>query len=88
MESLQTRPAATQAFVPLVFAPGDACQFDWSHEQVEIAGVVQTIKVAHFRLSYSRQMFVAAYPRETQEMVFDAHNRAFAFWRRAAAGYL
>jgi hypothetical protein len=25
-------------------------------------------------------MFVAAYPREMQEMVFDAHNRAFAFF--------
>src|SRR3546814_5574330 len=24
--------------------------------------------------------FVAAYPRETQEMVFDAHARAFAFF--------
>ncbi|SFQ14847.1 Integrase core domain-containing protein, partial [Pseudomonas borbori] len=79
-KTCKTRPAATQAFVPLVFAPGDACQFDWSHEQVEIAGVVQTVKVAHFRLSYSRKMFVAAYPRETQEMVFDAHNRAFAFF--------
>ena len=41
---------------------------------------MQTIKVAHFRLTFSRQMFVAAYPRETQEMVFDAHNRAFAFF--------
>ena len=26
-------------------------------------------------------MFVRAYPRETQEMVFDAHERAFAFFR-------
>jgi transposase len=42
--------------------------------------VTQTIKVAHFRLAYSRQMFVVAYPRETQEMVLDAHNRAFAFF--------
>jgi transposase len=25
-------------------------------------------------------MFVAAYPRETQEMVLDAHSRAFAFF--------
>jgi hypothetical protein len=25
-------------------------------------------------------MFVAAYPREMQEMVFDAHNRAFTFF--------
>jgi hypothetical protein len=28
-------------------------------------------------------LFVRAYPRETQEMVFDAHNRAFAFFRGA-----
>jgi transposase len=26
---------------------------------------------------------VRAYPRETQEMVFDAHNRAFAFFKGA-----
>jgi hypothetical protein len=36
-----------------------------THEQVELAGVLQTIKVAHFWLAYSRQMFVVAYPRET-----------------------
>lgn len=73
-------PSLAQAFVPLAFAPGEVCQFDWSHEQVELGGTVQTIKVAHFRLAFSRQMFVVAYPRETQEMVFDAHNRAFAFF--------
>ena len=76
----QTKPAIKEAFVPLVFAPGDACQFDWSQEHVEIGGVALTIKVAHFRLAYSRRMFVAAYPSETQEMVLDAHNRAFAFF--------
>lgn len=73
-------PAAAQAFVPLSFPPGETCQFDWSHEEVELGGVVQAVKVAHFRLAYSRKMFVAAYPRETQEMVFDAHIRAFAFF--------
>ena len=72
--------ALAHAFVPLAFAPGEVCQFDWSHEHVELGGVMQTIKVAHFRLTFSRQMFVVAYPRETQEMVFDAHNRAFAFF--------
>ena len=72
--------ALTHAFIPLAFAPGEVCQFDWSHEHVELGGVMQTIKVAHFRLTFSRQMFVVAYPRETQEMVFDAHNRAFAFF--------
>ena len=79
-KSAQTKPSIKEAFVPLVFAPGDACQFDWSQEHVEIGGVAITIKVAHFRLAYSRQMFVAAYPCETQEMVLDAHNRAFTFF--------
>lgn len=73
-------PKLTEAFVPLLFQPADACQFDWSQEQVELGGVMQTIKVAHFRLAYSRQMFVVAYPREMQEMVLDAHSRAFTFF--------
>lgn len=70
----------TQAFIPLVFPPGEAAQFDWSHEQVELGGAVQTIKLAHFRLAHSRQCFLVACPRETQEMVFAAHDRAFAFF--------
>jgi transposase len=41
------------------------------------------VKVAHLRLCHSRMLFVRAYPRETQEMVFDAHDRAFAFFRGA-----
>jgi transposase len=69
------------AFVPLSFAPGEAYQFDWSHEIVVMSGV--TVKVTHVRLCHSRMMFVRAYPRETQEMVFDAHERAFAFFRGA-----
>jgi len=71
------------AFVPLSFAPGEAYQFDWSHEIVVMGGVTVTVKVAHVRLCHSRMMFVRAYPRETQEMVFDAHERAFAFFRGA-----
>lgn len=76
----ERRPALTQAFVPLSFLPGAKYQFDWSHEVVVLGGVVQPVKVAQFRLCYSRQMFVMAFPRETQEMVFAAHNRAFAFF--------
>jgi len=79
-KAAKSGPALTGAFVPLAFAPGEVCQFDWSHEHVELGGVMQIIKVAHFRLAFSRQMFVVAYPREAQEMVFDAHNRAFAFF--------
>ena len=71
------------AFVPLSFAPGEAYQFDWSHEVVLLSGVTVIVKVAHVRLCYSRMLFVRAYPRETQEMVFDAHDRAFALFRGA-----
>jgi transposase len=73
--------ATASAFVPLSFAPGEAYQFDWSHEVVLIAGATVTVKVAHVRLCHSRMLFVRAYPRETQEMVFDAHDRAFAFFK-------
>ncbi len=72
--------AMAEAYVPLFYPPGDAYQFDWSHEIVLINGVTVTVKVAHVRLCHSRMMFVRAYPRETQEMVFDAHDRAFAFF--------
>jgi transposase len=73
------------AFVPLSFAPGEAYQFDWSHEIVLMGGVTVTVKVAHMRLCHSRMFFVRAYPRETQEMVFDAHERAFAFFKGSCA---
>ena len=69
--------------MPLSFAPGEAYQFDWSHEVILMSGVTVTVKVAHVRLCHSRMMFIRAYPRETQEMVFDAHERAFAFFKGA-----
>ncbi len=80
----RTRSASTaDAYVPLSFAPGEAYQFDWSHEVVLINGTTVTVKVAHVRLCHSRMPFVRAYPRESQEMVFDAHDRAFAFFKGA-----
>ncbi len=68
------------AFIPLRFQPGEAYQFDWSHEDVEIAGKPMRVKVAHMRLCASRAVYVRAYPRESQEMLFDAHARGFAFF--------
>jgi len=70
----------TKAFIPLIFAPGEAFQFDWSYEQIELGGVNVKIKLAHFRLSHSRAPFCVAYMRETLEMVLDAHVQAFQFY--------
>jgi len=74
---------SSDAYVPLSFAPGEAYQFDWSHEVVVLGGITMPVKVAQVRLCHSRMLFVRAYPRETQEMVFDAHEKAFAFFRGA-----
>ena len=72
--------ATSDAYVPLVFALGEAYQFDWSHEVVILNRVTTMVKVAHMRLCHSRMPYIRAYPRESQEMVFDAHDRAFAFY--------
>ena len=79
------RGAATaEAYVPLSFAPREAYQFDWSHEIIVLNGTTVTVKVAHVRLCHGRMLFVRAYPRETQGMVCDAHDRAFAFFKGTA----
>ena len=75
--------ASAQAYVPLTFSPGEAYQFDWSHETVVINGITMVVKAAHMQLCHSRMPFVRVYPRESQEMVFDAHSSAFAFFKGA-----
>jgi transposase len=67
-------------FVPLVFAPGDAFQFDWSEDWAMIDGERVKLQVAHAKLCYSRAFVLRAYLLQTQEMLFDAHNHAFVLW--------
>lgn len=70
----------SKVFIPLEYDPGDAFQFDWSYEQVELGGVPVEVKIAQFRLCHSRKLFCVAYTRESLEMVLDAHVRAFEFF--------
>ena len=74
------RRTPAQAYVPMSFAPGEAYQFDWSHETITFQGLPLMVKAAHMKLSHSRMPFVRVYFRETQELVFDAHDKAFAFY--------
>jgi transposase len=64
-------------FVPLVFEPGEAFQFDWSEDWAIIGNERTKLQVAHTKLSYSRAFIVRAYLLQTHEMLFDAHNHAF-----------
>jgi len=68
------RGAATaEAYVPLSFAPGEAYQFDWSHEVVLIGGTTVTVKVAHVRLCHSRMLCAGLPTREPGDGVRRAH---------------
>ena len=64
-------------FVPLVFAPGEAFQFDWSEDWALLGGERAKLQVAHTKLSHSRTFIVRAYPLQTHEMLFDALTQAF-----------
>ena len=73
----EQKTAGRGVFVPLAFLPGEAFQFDWSEDWAIIAGERTKLQVAHFKLSYSRAFILRAYPQQTHEMLFDAHNHAF-----------
>jgi transposase len=70
----------SEVYVPLCFGKGEAFQFDWSEEEVEIGGIVQRAGVAQFRLCHSRMSFLAVYPLERMEMLLDAHVQAHDFF--------
>jgi transposase len=76
------REAAQRAgrgtYVPLRFAPGEAFQFDWSEDWVRIGRRPVKVQVAHFKLCHSRAFMLRAYPLQTHEMLFDAHNHCLS----------
>jgi transposase len=55
----------------------EAFQFDWSEDWAIIGGSGLRQAVAHFKLSCSRAFILPAYPQQTHEPLFDAHNHAF-----------
>ena len=72
-----TLGSGKSAFVPLKFQLGEAFQFDWSDEWLMIDGIHRKIQAAHTKLCASRAFYLSAYPTQTQEMLYDAHTRAF-----------
>lgn len=64
-------------YVPLVFQPGEAFQFDWSEDWAVIGGERTKLQAAHTKLAHSRAFIVRAYPLQTHEMLFDALTQAF-----------
>jgi len=74
---IEQQTSGRGTFVPLVFQPGEAFQFDWSEDWAILGGVRTKLQVAHTKLSHSRAFIQRAYPLQTHEMLFDAHVHAF-----------
>lgn len=72
-----THTTGRGTFVPLVFQPGEAFQFDWSEDWAYVGGERIKLQVAHMKLSHSRAFLVRAYLLQTHEMLFDAHWHGF-----------
>ena len=68
--------ASKGTYVPLIFAPGEAFQFDWSEDWARVGARQMKLQVAHFKLCHSRAFMLRAYPLQTHEMLFDAHNHS------------
>ena len=74
---IEQQTSGRGTFVPLVFAAGEAFQFDWSEDWALIGGERTKLQVAHTKLSHSRVFIVRAYLLQTHEMLFDALAQAF-----------
>jgi transposase len=87
---IEQQASGRGTFVPLVFASGEAFQFDWSEDWAVIAGERTKMQVAHTKLSHSRAFIVSAYPLQTHEMLFDALPRRSVCWAvcRSAASLI
>lgn len=76
----ELREKAPEAFVPLVFPPGDALQIDWGEATVYLHGVKTTVNLFCARLCYSGAPMVLAYRRQNEESFLGALVKVFQYF--------
>lgn len=74
------RKARHKVYVLLDYQPGEAAQLDFGEGEVIIAGQPVVAQLFLMWLGYSSATFMKAYPAQTQEVFFDGHAAAFAFF--------
>lgn len=76
-------------FVPLIFRPGEAFQFDWSEDYAVLGGERTKLQVAHIKLAHSRAFLVRAYsarkPTRCSLMLIGTGSASSAACRAAAS---
>jgi transposase len=69
-----------KVYMPLEFRPGESAQVDWGEAEVVLAGKQVTVQLFMMRLSYSRRLFVMAFPNQKQGAFLEGHVQAFHFF--------
>lgn len=69
-----------EVYIPLIFDPGEAFQFDWGETEAYIDGNLRKIHFGVVILCYSRHFYVRAYYCQKQELLLDVQRRAFDFF--------
>jgi transposase len=87
MQRLQHNPPALVRVIYTTIRVAREAGLDRLGQERQAMEAVMTVRpdmtrkdAMNIRLCYSRMFLVVAYPRETQEMVFDAHDRGFRFF--------
>lgn len=70
----------TKVYIPLVFAPGEAFQFDWGEVTAYINNKLEKLYIAVTVLCHSRHFYARAYLSQKQEFMLDAHQKAFKYF--------
>lgn len=69
-----------EAYIPLSFGAGEAFQFDWGEAKAYIRKELVNVNVAVTQLCHSRHFYPVGYPCQKQELMLDAHRRAFEYF--------
>lgn len=74
------RKARHKVYVMLDYQPGEVAQLDFGEAEVLIDGRLVVAQLFLMWLGYSGATFMKAYPAQPQEVFFDGHAAAFAFF--------
>lgn len=77
LAELRKEKRRPKVYLPLAFDPGTDAQVDWGEAMVVMKGELVKVELFVMRLSYSRRIFMMAFPNQRQEAFFEGHVEAF-----------
>jgi transposase len=77
LAELRKEKRRPKVYLPLEFDPGTDALVDWGEAVVIMKDEQKTVQLFVMRLSYSRRVFMMAFPTQKQESFFEGHVEAF-----------